>query len=137
MPMPSPMHPDVADAMEIAKHGALRHDGPGRTDDLEISVPPESFVVPADIVSSIGQGNTAAGFKVLEEMFPQQPIERANGGEVPIVAAGGEFVVHPEHVKRIGGGDMKKGHHELEKFVKAIRGRTIKALKKLPGPARG
>lgn len=131
------MHEDVRAALDLAKHGALRHHGPGRTDDLEINVPPESFVVPADIVSSIGQGNTEAGFKVLEQMFPEQPVQRASGGDVPIVAAGGEFIVHPEHVKRIGGGDVKKGHRELEKFVKTIRSRTIKALKKLPGPARG
>lgn len=135
------MHDDVRAALDMAKHGALRHDGPGRTDDLQISVPAESFVVPADIVSAIGQGNTAAGFKVLEKMFPQERVERAAGGPapsgVPIVAAGGEFVVHPEHVKAIGGGDMKKGHRELEKFVKTIRSKTIRALKKLPGPARG
>lgn len=131
------MHDDVKAALEIAKHGALRHDGPGRTDDLEISVPGESFVIPADIVSAIGQGNTAAGFKVLERMFPQRPVERATGGEVPIVAAGGEFVVHPEHIKRVGNGDLKKGHKALDDFVKTIRGKTIRALKKLPGPAKG
>jgi hypothetical protein len=135
--MPVPMHEDVAAAMELARHGALRHDGPGRTDDLEISVPGESFVIPADIVSSLGQGNTAAGFKVLEQMWPPKPQERATGGAIPIVAAGGEFVVHPEYVAAIGGGDLKRGHKELEKFVKQIRGRTIKALKKLPNPARG
>lgn len=131
------MHEDVRAALDLAKHGALRHDGPGRTDDLEISVPGESFVIPADIVSAIGQGNTAAGFKVLEQMFPEKPVQRASGGDVPIVAAGGEFVVHPEHVKRVGGGNVKKGHKALEDMVKAIRAKTIKALKKLPGPARG
>lgn len=134
------MHDDVRAAMEIAKHGALRGDTPGRTDVLDISVPAESFVVPADIISSIGQGNTEAGMKVLEKMFPPEAAERAAGGavdKVPIVAAAGEFVIHPEHVKRIGGGDVKKGHRELEKFVKTIRAKTIRALKKLPGPARG
>lgn len=132
------VHEDVAAALDIARQGALRHDGHGRTDDLEISVPAESFVIPADIVSAIGQGNTAAGFKVLEQMFPEQPVQRAAGGAapVPIVAAGGEFVVTPEHVATIGGGDVKKGHRELEKFVRSIRAKTIKALKKLPGPAR-
>jgi hypothetical protein len=138
------MHPEVADAMMVAKetvkHGALRGATPGRTDVLEISVPAESFVVPADIVSSIGQGNTEAGMQVLEQMFPPAVAERAAGGavdKVPIVAAAGEFVIHPEHVKRVGGGDVKKGHRELEKFVKTIRAKTIQGLKKLPGPAKG
>lgn len=129
------MHEDVAAALEIA--GALRHHGHGRTDDLEISVPGESFVIPADIVSAIGQGNTEAGFKVLEGMFPDVPQKRAKGGGVPIVAAGGEFVVPPEHVKRVGGGDMKRGHKNLRDFVKIMREKTIKTLKKLPSPAKG
>lgn len=134
------MHEDVSAALDIAKHGALRGATPGRTDVLDISVPAESFVIPADIISSIGQGNTEAGMKVLEQMFPEVPEQRANGGQVsgvPIVAAAGEFVVHPEHVKRVGGGDLKRGHKHLEDFVKTVRAKTIKALKKLPGPARG
>lgn len=131
------MHPDVEAALEIARTGALRHDGPGRTDDLKISVPAESFVIPADIVSAAGDGNTAAGFKKLEAMFPPPPVQRADGGKVPIVAAGGEFVVHPEHVKKLGGGDMKRGHKALDDFVNLMRKKTIKKLSKLPGPAKG
>lgn len=131
------MHEDVAAALEIARAGSLRHHGPGRTDDLKISVPGESFVIPADIVSSIGEGNTEAGFRALESMFPPPAVERAEGGKVPIAAAGGEFIVHPDHVKRIGGGDLKKGHRALDDFVKIIRRKTISKLKKLPGPAKG
>lgn len=128
----------VAAALEIAKTGALRHDGPGRTDDLEISVPGESFVLPADVVSSLGEGNTANGLKVLERMFPpSQPVKRAAGGAVPIVAAGGEFVVGPEHVARVGGGDMKKGHAALRRFVLLARKHHIKTLKSLPNPSKG
>lgn len=131
------MHPDVEAALEVARVGSLRHYGPGRTDDLKISVPGESFVIPADIVSSIGEGNTENGFKKLEQMFPPPRAGRAEGGKVPIVAAGGEFIVHPDHVKRVGGGDVKRGHKALEDFVKIIRKKTIKKLKGLPGPAKG
>ena len=57
------------------------------------------------------------------------------GGEmVPVVLAGGEFVVPPHIVTSVGGGDPEKGHNEFDKFVKAVRGTTIKTLKKLPGP---
>lgn len=127
----------VAAAMEIVKTGPLRHDGPGRTDDLEISVPGESFVIPSDIVSAMGQGNTEAGMKLLEQIFPPTPIRRADGGPVPIIAAGGEFIVGPEHVKRLGEGDMKKGHENLRKFVIQMRKHAINTLKKLPNPTRG
>lgn len=135
----SEMHPDIAAALEIARSGALRHHGPGRTDDLEISVPGESFVIPADIVSALGQGNTEAGFRVLEAQWPPIPEGRAAGGntgKTPIVAAGGEFIVHPDHVKKIGGGDMKRGHRALEEFVQLMRKKTIKKLRKLPRPHR-
>jgi hypothetical protein len=56
---------------------------------------------------------------------------------VPIVAAGGEFIVGPDHVARLGSGDMKKGHDTLRKFVKAMRNHAIKTLKKLPDPSKG
>lgn len=131
------IHPDVSAALEIARSGALRHHGPGRVDDLPISVPAESFVIPADVCSAIGQGNTENGFHALEKMFPAPREGRAAGGKVPIVAAGGEFVVHPDHIKRIGGGDMKKGHQALRDMVDIIRKKTIKKLKSLPKPARG
>lgn len=134
------MHDDVAAALDIAKHGALRGKTPGRSDVLDISVPAESYVIPSDVVSAIGDGNTEAGMHVLEQMFPDQPAERASGGvvpDVPIVAANGEFVCHPNHVKRVGGGDVKRGHREMDKFVKTIRAKTIKKLKGLPSPAKG
>ena len=132
------IHDAVQSALEIARTGALRHDGPGRTDDLEISVPGESFVIPADVVSSLGEGNTAHGLKVLERMFPPSlKPQRAAGGAVPIVAAGGEFIIGPEHVRRVGGGDMKKGHDALRRFVLLARKKAIKDLKSLPSPVKG
>ena len=36
----------------------------GRTDHLPMHVPSGAYVLPADIVSAMGEGNTAAGFKV-------------------------------------------------------------------------
>jgi hypothetical protein len=57
-------------------------------------------------------------------------------GSVPIVAAGGEFVAHPEQVRWIGGGDLDRGHRVLDMFVKKIRADMIRTLKNLPGPRR-
>lgn len=132
------MHEDVAAALEIARAGALRGPTHGRDDVLKISVPGESFVVPADIVGAIGDGNTEAGFAVLEQYFPvPKQIERADGGKVPIIAAAGEFIVHPDHVKRIGDGDLQRGHKALDEFVRRMRKKTISKLRKLPGPAKG
>lgn len=65
---------------------------------------------------------------------------RATGGPVedrdavPIVAAGGEYVISPEEVTHIGGGSMEDGHKILDAFVKKMRKKTIRTLQSLPGP---
>jgi 8-oxo-dGTP pyrophosphatase MutT (NUDIX family) len=64
---------------------------------------------------------------------------KARGGEssgVPIVAAGGEWVIPPDHVRRVGGGDLDMGHRVLDSFVKRVRQELIGTLSKLPGPKR-
>lgn len=60
----------------------------------------------------------------------------ADGGEahVPIIAAGGEYVVDPEVVTNIGNGNMDAGHRVLDKLVLGIRKRHIETLKKLKPP---
>ena len=51
------------------------HTGPihssvaGRTDHLPMKVPSGAYVLPADIVSALGEGNTMAGFKVIKSIF--------------------------------------------------------------------
>jgi len=124
------------------------HTGPihspvaGRTDHLPMHVPAGSYVIPADVVSGFGEGNTMAGFKALNRTFGRhggKPHFAAGGaaedGEaVPIVAAGGEYVIHPHAIKIIGGGDMKAGHAELDKFVVLGRNKIVKTMKNLPGP---
>jgi len=68
-----------------------------------------------------------------------KPKGKASGGAatgVPIVAAGGEFVLHPDQVREAGGGDLDRGHEVLDEFVKHMRKELIKTLKHLPGPKR-
>jgi hypothetical protein len=139
-------------------HAVKQHTGPihssvaGRTDHLPIHVPSGSYVIPADIVSGMGEGNTIAGFKHAKRLFGgtpygahsetpygqgKTPYGMAKGGAtsgVPIVAAGGEHVVHPDDVRAIGGGDLDTGHKVLDEFVKRFRAELVKTLKHLPGP---
>ena len=137
------------------------HTGPihssvaGRTDHLPMTVHSGSYVLPADIVSASGEGNTIAGFKHARRVFGgtpygggDQPYNHeggpygmakggaTDGAGVPIVAAGGEYVLHPDQVRQIGGGDLDTGHKVLDEFVKRVRAENIKTLKKLPGPRR-
>lgn len=141
----------VAAALRAARktyaQGGGVHAGPllstvaGRTDHLPIDVASGSYVIPADIVSALGEGNTLAGTKVLQRMFTTGPYgiplarrHFAKGGAVPIVAAGGEYVVPPEVVGQIGHGDVDRGHEILDAWVKKERAHTVKTLRKLPGP---
>jgi hypothetical protein len=107
----------------------------GREDALPVEVPAGAFVLPADIVSALGTGNTLRGNKALDEMFGVQT-SRASGGAVPIKISDGEHVLSPETVARIGGGDINAGHRALEQFVLDTRRKHIETLKSLPGPSR-
>lgn len=160
-----------ADGGSISKKthvGPIRSDVAGRTDHLPVHVPNGGYVIPADVVSSHGEGNTLAGFKALERLFGTYdrtkgdvpygqddglpyggaPV-RAKGGKVgdggdavPIVAAGGEYSVHPQQIMRLGSlldiPDMtlEDGHKILDQFVLQSRAKHIKTLEGLPGPRR-
>lgn len=116
----------------------------GRTDHLPMHVPSGSYVIPADIVSALGEGNTMAGFRTVKMMFRNAPVSQhsqggfagSSGEPVAIVAAGGEYVLTPDEVTWAGGGDMDAGHKALDEWVKQTRAETISTLKKLPGPRR-
>jgi hypothetical protein len=138
--------------------GAIHSHVAGRTDHLPMHVKSGSYVVPADIISAMGEGNTMAGFKTAKILFGGNPYKggnvyeqgkspynaqlpgKAEGGEVsdgnlvPIIAAGGEYVIPPEAVVQLGKGDLDHGHQILDSFVKKMRAKTIKTLSKLPGP---
>lgn len=57
------------------------HTGPinssvaGRTDHIPAHVESGSYVVPADIVSAYGEGNTLAGFKIMNRLFGGVPYD--------------------------------------------------------------
>jgi hypothetical protein len=113
--------------------GPLNAPVAGRTDHLPVHVASGSYVIPADIVSAMGEGNTLVGYKVIEQMFPPRPPQ---GEEipVPVIVAGGEYVCDPGQVAIAGQGDVDIGHQILDAFVQKYRALTIKTLSKLPKP---
>jgi hypothetical protein len=173
-----PQKQAVAAALNTARHsratggglprhkvhvGAIHSPVAGRTDHLPMNVPSGSYVIPADIIGAMGEGNTMAGFKIANRMFSSHSYMEhgptpygagkmpygsssgpygshlATGGSAPaveIVAAGGEYVIEPKDVTRIGDGDIDHGHEILDHFVTGYRKKTIDTLKKLPGPKR-
>lgn len=154
-------------ARNLERSGMIRSAVPGRTDALPMSVKSGAYVIPADIVSGIGQGNSLAGANALNKMFKTAPggaamvhpraspmkmptggmmkgrrgfsdggtaIEQEGDAPVDINAAGGEYLIEPEVIAEIGGGDIAQGHAILDAFVKQMRRKTIRALRALPGP---
>lgn len=130
----------------IASGGFLHSAIPGRTDRLAINVAHGSHIIPADVVSSLGQGNSLAGARHLDMTLRALPQVFKRGGHVapsppprvkghePILAAGGEYIVPPEEVVRVGEGDRDKGHKRLDKMIVSIRRKEAKRMLKLPPP---
>jgi len=99
-----------------------------------------SFVLPADVVSHAGDGNTDAGIFRLNKLFGGGSASYALGGGVKGPTGGlddlrqttidgkraaalsdGEFVVSRGEVSRLGGGSNKEGAEKLYNFMKNIR----------------
>ena len=132
--------------------GAIVSAVPGRTDKHFTHVPSGSFVIPADIVSGHGEGNTIAGIETLNKLF-KLGSEKANhvsklargghvGKPVPVKLAGGEIVVPPENVHETMCRVTKKNlslsqaHAAMDAWVIAQRKKLRKTLASLPGPAK-
>jgi len=99
-----------------------------------------SFVLPADVVSHAGDGNTDAGFSRLNKMFGGGSASYALGGPIKGPTSGlddlrqttingrqaaalsdGEFVVPRDAVSRLGNGSNKQGAEKLYNFMNNIR----------------
>lgn len=155
----------VKPMQHLAGGGFINSSVPGRTDRIPTSVESDSYIIPADIISGLGQGNSVAGGHIMDMILktgpygsslsshksgndiPRPPAafddgknyQFAKGGtpkKTPVIVAGGEFRVSPIDVMRIGGGSMARGHAALDAFVKKMRAHTIKTLKKLPPPVK-
>ena len=89
------------------------------------------FVVPADVVSHLGNGSTDAGLTALQKRHGAQPIKGAGdgmsdsikttiNGKQPARVADGEAYIPPEQVKRSGG--AKKFYAMMDKVRKERTG---------------
>ena len=91
------------------------------------------FVVPADVVSALGNGSTDAGLRALQSKLGKiKPIKGAGDGlsdsiptsidgKQPARVADGEAYIDPSTVAKIGNGDMKKGAKKLYAMMARIR----------------
>lgn len=132
----------VARSIKRAKGGGV-HLGPikgstgGRADKVPMEVPNGAYILTADHVSGMGEGNTEAGMKKLGKMFPKSKpslMRELPKQKVKILAAHGEFCVSPEDiVDRYG--NLDKGHKILDHWQTKERKNLIETLKGLAPPA--
>lgn len=140
----------------LAHEGMIKSAVPGRTDALPITVGGGAYIVPSEHMAALGQGNSAAGGQLMNQMLglskkgglrtPRAIIHKqgrmkmpkiASGGAAPdvdIIAAGHEYVIPPDKVAEIGGGDLDKGHRILDKWVMNTRKKYIQTLRTLAPP---
>lgn len=125
--------------------GLVKSPTPGRADHVRTTVRRGSYVVPADVVSGLGQGNTDAGSALLQRTTAGHGVDDteeyadggiADAGEVamPVMLSGGEFVFTPKEVEAIGGGSHDHGAAALDNLVKQVRSTTHQTLAALPPP---
>lgn len=107
--------PNFAAPRQLVK-GPLISRVPGRTDSHAAKVPSGAYVIPADIVSGRGQGNTLAGVNTLERVFKMGP----HGVKMPPMARspnwrfGRGFGVRPPRaVAHAEGGSADGGDEQL------------------------
>lgn len=137
-----------AEARNMTPHaGFIPGTTGGRADKVPMGVKNGAYVVPADVVSGLGGGNSKAGANVMNRLYSMGPYGSAmpnlhaktirqrfaDGGTADIAASDGEFVIPPEKIVEKHG-DLDHGHDVLDAFVKHVRSKTIKHLKSLPKP---
>src|SRR5882672_5940963 len=60
-------------ARQMFREGFLHSSVPGRTDKLPITVGGGAYVLPADHVAALGQGNSLSGANIVSRMFKSGP----------------------------------------------------------------
>jgi hypothetical protein len=99
------------------------------------------FVVPADVVSALGNGSTDAGLEVLMSKYNAKPIDGPGDGmsdSIPTTIEGrqkarvarGEAYIRPEDVQRAGGSEKLYGM--LDRIRKNAHGKTTQQRKVNP-----
>jgi hypothetical protein len=108
---------------------------PGRADKVPTRVRSGSFVIPADCVAALGEGNSESGAEILSRMFHTGPADDGDeSGPVPVRLSHGEYVLSPGDVREVGHGSHAAGIKVLHKFVLRVRREHIATLRGLKGP---
>lgn len=132
MIQPAPMPPQMSQPVYKYEAGGRQVDG-------------DSYVFDADFVSTLGNGSTEAGARILDETLPKPDAEDdsfgglvkskdgdgmsddvmfkvENGGDIGAAAiSGGEYIAKPSQTEAAGQGDADKGVEAFDKLREEIR----------------
>ena len=161
-PLMKPNAPMPGGSVQVHDHGLIHGPGTGRSDSILMHVPRGGYMVPADIVSGIGHGNSLAGANALDHSFPKDiaspegrahvrgfaPLMKhpfgsafgqkkmADGGDTDytkIMSSAGEYFIHPSAIiKKYG--SLKNGHKVLDHWVQLTRKDNIRKQQKIKPP---
>lgn len=127
----------------MASGGPVMGNGGGQDDTVYTRSNVGSFIIPADVVADLGDGNTEEGHRRLGDMWGRVGmacggrVRYAKGGSVgsvPVALSAGEHEVPQEIVTAIGNGSNKAGANKLLTMIDRVR--KHKATKKHPPMAK-
>lgn len=103
-------------------NGMIQGPGGGQDDLVPMTVPSDSYVIPADVVAGLGDGNAFEGSRRLMKAVGGSV---GHGGlasrGVPVAVSPSESVIGPDAVARLGRGNIDAGERRLDQFVKNVR----------------
>lgn len=134
----------VYGALPLRKGLLIDGVGGGQDDLMHTDIPETSFIVPADVLSMIGDGSSDAGAESLKSEIDDAMAnmdhrhvahvmeESTKNKIVPVALSRGEAPVSPSSVAFLGGGDVGKGTRMLQNLIINIRKHKTGSGTKLP-----
>lgn len=130
----------------LDKAGLIKGPGKGQADVIHTSAPEGSYIIPADVVSMLGDGSSKAGAESLrdylddrvESMHPDVKGMFKNGkrSNIPVALSRDEFYIEPHEVLAIGKGHHSEGVKMLDSFRSNVRKHKIANGHDLPPKAK-
>lgn len=130
----------------LKKKSLIDGPGKGQTDAIHTNAAEGSYIIPADVVSMLGDGSTDAGVDVINSFFDDvvrdlnpDVVHGAPRNEtltIPVALSKGEVYVKPHQVLALGRGHHSKGVKMLDSLRSNIRKHKIANGNDLPPKAK-
>ncbi len=130
--------PEIIDIGTLKETSPIEGEDKGQDDNIHVKAPVGGYVLDADVVSSIGDGNTDAGFKEINrylDKLEKKHIKKSKPKLIDCAFSTGELQIDPRDVTAIGKNDLEKGHKVLNQFVKEVRAHKKHSIDSIPPKA--